>query len=246
MRSHLRWCGAESVGAAFKSLKSSSLPLSASSASAGAATPEAVAGSVDVASANLGLSSLKLSAAGPAHPFIAGRHSQRALWILDFSTTATRLMFRSPLAAGPRRSLVEPPLPCPPQRRARRAVLWGYRPHRMRPFHVRPHAVSMELQGVAVRPFDWAVVRALWVYADASSALPAIDRLWDCAHPARAPAPRASFIMIAGALLTACLIAPAARRDATPAEPPGALIALASRGLLLTQEAGELLRKPPS
>ena len=189
---------------------------------------------------------MKLSATGPAYLFLAGHHSQRALWILDFSTTATRLMFRSPLAAGPRRSLVELPLSCPPQRRARRGVLWGYGPHRMRPFHVRPHAVSMELQGVAVGPFDWAVVRTFWMNADASSALPAVDRLWDCAHPARAPAPRASFIMIAGALLAARLVASAACRDAAPAESPGALVALTSRGLLLAQEAGELLRRLPS
>ena len=116
----------------------------------------------------------------------------------------------------------------------------------MRTLHVRPDAVSVELQWVAVGTFDWAVVRTFWVDADTSSALPTVDRLWDCAHPARAPAPRASFIMIAGALLTACLVAPAARRDTAPAESPGALIALASRGLLLTQEAGKLLRKPPS
>ena len=113
---------------------------------------------------------------------------------------------------------------------------------------------------MAVGTFDWAIVRAFGVYADAPSALPAVDRFWrgddllsslvltmgeglGRAHPARASAPRAPFIVITGALLAARLVASAACRDATPAESPGALVALARRGLLLAQEAGKLLRR---
>ena len=113
---------------------------------------------------------------------------------------------------------------------------------------------------MAVGTFDWAIVRAFGVYADAPSALPAVDRFWrgddllssfalsmgeglGRAHSARASAPRASLVVIAGALFAARLVASAACRDTAPAESPGALVALARRGLLLAQEAGKLLRR---
>ena len=96
---------------------------------------------------------------------------------------------------------------------------------------------------MAVGLLDWAAVRALWMNADPSAALATIDRLRGCARPARVPSPGAPFIMVAGALLAARLAASAARRDATPAEPSGALVALASRGLFLAEEAGQLLRE---
>ena len=113
---------------------------------------------------------------------------------------------------------------------------------------------------MAVGACDWALVCALGVYADAPSALPAVDCFWrrddllssfalsvgeglGRAHSARASAPRESLVVIAGALFAAGQVAPAACRDAAPAESPAALVALARRGLLLAQEAGKLLRR---
>ena len=80
----------------------------------------------------------------------------------------------------------------------------------MRTLHVRPDAVSVELQRMTVGTFDWAVVRTFWVDADTSPALPAIDRLWRRAHPSLASAPRASLVVVNGTLLAARLVAPAA------------------------------------
>ena len=155
---------------------------------------------------------------------------------------------------------IELPLSSPPQSRVRRSVLWGDGPQRVCPFHVRPNTVPVELQGMAVGTFDRAIVRALGMYADAPSALPTVDRFWwgddllsslvlsmgeglGHARSARTSAPRASLVVIAGALLAARLVASAACRDATTAESPGALVALARRGLLLAQEASKLLRR---
>ena len=118
----------------------------------------------------------------------------------------------------------------------------------------------MELQGMAVGTFDWAIVRAFGMYADAPSALSAVDRFWrgddllsslvlsvgeglGRTRSARSSAPKASLVVIAGALLAIRQVASATCRDTTPAESPGALVALARRGLLLAQEAGQLLRR---
>ena len=114
---------------------------------------------------------------------------------------------------------------------------------------------------MAVGTFDWAIVRAFGVYADTPSALPAVDRFrrgddllssfalsmgegLGRTHSARSSTPRASLVVVAGALLAARQVASAACRDTAPAESPGALVALARRGLLLAQEAGKLLRRP--
>ena len=129
MGSHLCWCGVEAVEASFESLKSSSLPMGASPASARTAAPRAVADSVGVMSANSSASSMGLPAAGPAHPLVVGRLSQRALWILDVSFPATRLpagprvsmialmMYRLLVAALSSRAPIEFPLSSPPQSR---------------------------------------------------------------------------------------------------------------------------------
>ena len=85
---------------------------------------------------------------------------------------------------------------------------------------MRPNAVPVKPQGMAVGTFDWAVVRAFGVYADAPSALPAVDRFWrgddllsslvlsmgeglGRTHSAKSATPKASLVMVAGALLAA-------------------------------------------
>ena len=73
---------------------------------------------------------------------------------------------------------------------------------------------------MAIGTFDWALVRALGVYADAPSALPAVDRFkrgddllssfalsmgegLGRMHSAKSTTPRASLVVVAGALLAA-------------------------------------------